>query len=517
MPVEGRINLDLTDVPMTEALRYITELAGMKYQVEPFAVVIQPISDTTTEQYTRKYKVPPDFLSMGGAANQAAPAASADPFASAPASSSSGLIQRQTAMEIFRASGIPFPEGSSAIYNPVTSELIVRNTQPNLDLIEMFSSSLSNRASPSEPPPITPDQFRLSELPNSDPATQRLNDQLNSVILPTVQFSEATLDEAIEYLRVRGRDTSDGGPPVSLRVDPNVPSSTPNLTLQLNDVPFREALRYITELAGAKYVVRNGEVHIVPLSDVAASIEERVYALPSDVRAEIFPSGQSPKDVLMSQGIPFPEGSSADLQSDGNALTVRNTQPYLELIEVFLASLWNQSKATPPISLDQLRRGQEQAASERLMPSVDELLPQLGFSDPFGSKEGLIPLEVELPQAGRTLVFSGHQNPETIELRFTSWERLLAEACGWMLAGAGLFVWRARRRHPWRSTLLVVALLAGAIPLWLPGWTLTANALLFGWLVALAAWVALHLARRFARCCPADPSTPQPGGDHATV
>ncbi|MDZ4286918.1 MAG: type II and III secretion system protein, partial [Prosthecobacter sp.] len=69
-PVSAQISLDLKDVPMVEALRYVTELAGMKYKVEPFAVLVVPVSDTTTERYTRSYRVPPDFLSStgGGAA-----------------------------------------------------------------------------------------------------------------------------------------------------------------------------------------------------------------------------------------------------------------------------------------------------------------------------------------------------------------------------------------------------------------------------------------------------------------
>jgi len=139
-PITASISLDLRDVPMVEALRYVTELAGMKYKVEPYAVLIVPVSDISDNQYTRIYKVRPDFLSLGGTDAAAAPAASADPFAAgnAGAAPASGLLQRKTAIEILKAQGIPFPEGSSAVFNPVTSQLIVKNTQPNLDLVEAF-------------------------------------------------------------------------------------------------------------------------------------------------------------------------------------------------------------------------------------------------------------------------------------------------------------------------------------------------------------------------------------------
>lgn len=146
-PITASISLDLRDVPMVEALRYVTELAGMKYKVEPYAVLIVPISDISDTQYTRIYRVRPDFLSLGGSEASAAPAANADPFASTNAAApASGLLQRKTALEILKAQGIPFPDGSSAVFNPVTSQLIVKNTQPNLDLVEAFVDAIKTDA-----------------------------------------------------------------------------------------------------------------------------------------------------------------------------------------------------------------------------------------------------------------------------------------------------------------------------------------------------------------------------------
>lgn len=145
-PSTAQITLDLKDVPMEEALRYVTELAGMKFKIEPFAVLVVPVTESTTEQYTRVYKVPPDFTSMNGD-SAAAPAPAADPFAAAPAGGgTSGLKPKASAKEILVGQGIPFPEGASAVFNPVTSQLIVKNTAPNLDLVETFVESLKDKA-----------------------------------------------------------------------------------------------------------------------------------------------------------------------------------------------------------------------------------------------------------------------------------------------------------------------------------------------------------------------------------
>jgi hypothetical protein len=48
-PSTAKLSLDLKDVPLIEALRYVTELAGMKFKVEPHAILVVPLSETTPE------------------------------------------------------------------------------------------------------------------------------------------------------------------------------------------------------------------------------------------------------------------------------------------------------------------------------------------------------------------------------------------------------------------------------------------------------------------------------------
>ncbi len=138
-PVTNTISIDLTNVPMDEALRYITDLAGMKYKVDRFAVQVVPLSATNQELYQRIFRVPPDFLTPadGGGGGGAAPAP-ADPFAATPAGGGTALPPRRTAMDILKDNGITFGDGATAVYNKATSQLIVRNTQAMLDQVESF-------------------------------------------------------------------------------------------------------------------------------------------------------------------------------------------------------------------------------------------------------------------------------------------------------------------------------------------------------------------------------------------
>lgn len=142
-PAAAAISLDLKNVPMSEALRYICDLAQMKYKVESFAVVVVPISESSTEMFTRTYRVPPDFLSQAGAAAPAAAAPAADPFAAPAPGGGSGLSPRATAKDVLIGAGITFGDGASASFTAATSTLVVRNTQPNLDLIETYVDELN--------------------------------------------------------------------------------------------------------------------------------------------------------------------------------------------------------------------------------------------------------------------------------------------------------------------------------------------------------------------------------------
>src|SRR6476660_2556869 len=62
-PAESRITLTLNQIPLGEALRYIASQAGLKVKVEPYAISIIPISEQSSDLFTKEYRVPPGFIS----------------------------------------------------------------------------------------------------------------------------------------------------------------------------------------------------------------------------------------------------------------------------------------------------------------------------------------------------------------------------------------------------------------------------------------------------------------------
>lgn len=148
----SEITMRLSNVPFSEALKYVTELAGMRYRVEKYAVVITPQWATGSDMFTRTFRVAPDFLSMadddGGAVD--------DPFG---LSTESELRKKRSAREVLEENGVTLPEGASAVYDPRTSSLIVRNTQSNMELVEAYTASLCERAPADDPFSSADDPF----------------------------------------------------------------------------------------------------------------------------------------------------------------------------------------------------------------------------------------------------------------------------------------------------------------------------------------------------------------------
>ncbi len=136
-PGEARITVSLANIPLGEALRYVTGLANLKYKVEQYAVSVVPQGTPTETLVTKEWKVPPGFLST---VPQAGGQADLGALAVAPGGDASGagaaLGRRAEAKDFLSAQGVAFPPGASAIYLPSSSKLIARNTQENLDLID---------------------------------------------------------------------------------------------------------------------------------------------------------------------------------------------------------------------------------------------------------------------------------------------------------------------------------------------------------------------------------------------
>lgn len=135
------VTLELRNVRLLDAIKNVCEVAGVRFDVQPNAVVIIPAGAGNNTMTTRTFRVPPDFPSRGaaGAGAGGAEAPAADPFAAGGADAAAGGVKlrgRASAKEVLTSLGVVFGEGAVASFDPTTGRLIVRNTFDQLDLIE---------------------------------------------------------------------------------------------------------------------------------------------------------------------------------------------------------------------------------------------------------------------------------------------------------------------------------------------------------------------------------------------
>jgi type II secretory pathway component GspD/PulD (secretin)/tetratricopeptide (TPR) repeat protein len=203
-PERGNITIELNQIPLGEALRYIANQAGLKVKVEPYAVSLVPKTEQSNDLLVKRYHVPPEFFGgpldvgyylegslgagQGGASGSAQPAPVAENIVQkeavsyqtaagvgtgAGATSQSNLVQgtsttrqhllndrqlvgRADAKTMLQSMGVQFPtvtlpdggtDTASATFWPHTGVLIVRNTQDNLDMVD----ALVDQANASQP------------------------------------------------------------------------------------------------------------------------------------------------------------------------------------------------------------------------------------------------------------------------------------------------------------------------------------------------------------------------------
>jgi general secretion pathway protein D len=187
-PEQAKITLEVDDIPLLDALRYIANQASLKVKIEPHAVLLIPLTEQSDELVTKTYKVPPEFFGgpldvgyylsagVGGGGGQApsgagqtiqpAPVAtdvveknaanfqSAAQIGSGYANTSQSqalqtsvstrqqlvndrqLVGRADAKVYLQSMGVIFPPGSSATFFPHSGTLVVRNTADNLDMVD---------------------------------------------------------------------------------------------------------------------------------------------------------------------------------------------------------------------------------------------------------------------------------------------------------------------------------------------------------------------------------------------
>ena len=252
---------------------------------------------------------------------------------------------------------------------------------------------------------------------NAKSGRDGINEKLRGLIVPKVDFNEATLEEVVEYLRVRSRDLDATGRGIDFVVNLPEGQAIKPITLYLESVPMGEVVRYITEKADATFRVEDRAVRIISLSDNSSQLIPKTYRVPpnfiqtsvvgdapagggaADPFAQPAAGGASAplqvkrmgaKEFLETRGVVFKEGATAAYIPTTNTLFVRNTPENIALVD----SLVEQSTETAP---------------KQVLISVKMVEVNQNNFDEFASNIGLA--AANIPGSNRIFASGGASNP----------------------------------------------------------------------------------------------------------
>lgn len=233
--------------------------------------------------------------------------------------------------------------------------------------------------------------------------TDQIIAKLNTIIIPKIDLSDSPISEAIEYLKQKSveQDPNKKGVNIFLKLgalsapaesaspaipgtaaptgpgsiptstaSPASPTAEPHITLALSHVPLYVALDYISKLSNLKLKIDPYAVSLVPLSEPTDILVTKEYQVPptfippkamdggttlpqagggvGDPNKARIAQRQEAKEYLISQGVDFPTGASANYLASGSKLVVRNTRDNIDVID----SLVDAAMGVAPSQID---------------------------------------------------------------------------------------------------------------------------------------------------------------------
>jgi general secretion pathway protein D len=214
-----------------------------------------------------------------------------------------------------------------------------------------------------------------------DPTVGRLADEaftgrrLDQIIIPRVDLQDATLLEAIEFLRAAVNATDPAAPdPATRGIDfvVNIREASPEaaakisasrVNLKLANMPARQVLGYICEQTHTQLSVDEFAVRITPLGMASDRLITRTFRVapdfisrqsasvggngtasgPADPFAApategLLPRRLSAKEVLAALGVSFGPGANAQFVGANSSVVVTNTPDMISIVEQILAN-----------------------------------------------------------------------------------------------------------------------------------------------------------------------------------
>lgn len=208
--------------------------------------------------------------------------------------------------------------------------------------------------------------------------------KLEGIVIPSIDFENTPLDEALEYLTQKTLELdpdSDSTPKgVSFLLEPSAEENLEELAgerdlgaglllvddpsqkkidrLKLENVPLGTALDYITAKTGLRYSIKGGVVTLLPIgSEASADLVTRTWRVSPEAYAQLMKERRqsefeaevsgpvSEQEALEESGVSFVEGAEVRYSAENGLLMVRNRVTELDLVDELLENVEQQAQA----------------------------------------------------------------------------------------------------------------------------------------------------------------------------
>lgn len=138
----ARVTLKARGLPLSKILDYVTDQTHTQWRTDGVSVTITPRGSTDGTLVSRKFRVPPNFLSSSAVTNGAD--GDDNPFGDDDDTREGKIAQKMSITDFLKQNGVSFPDGASAVYTESTNTLLVKNTAANIDTIEQLVSLITD-------------------------------------------------------------------------------------------------------------------------------------------------------------------------------------------------------------------------------------------------------------------------------------------------------------------------------------------------------------------------------------
>lgn len=204
----------------------------------------------------------------------------------------------------------------------------------------------------------------------ADALTIDLNELLDRTIIDRVALEQASLADAIDFLRMTSNRPNSGNPPINFTLNLGPPDFAPGVKikslrfdLQLNNVPLRHVLKVVTDMTRTTYTTDGYSVIIRPLGTDSGEMADRTFRVPPDFLTTLASQSNqsttnnndpfadaekstglltqrmSVQQAMETQGVSFPEGAYIQYHASSSMLRVRNTERNLDIIQQIVETI----------------------------------------------------------------------------------------------------------------------------------------------------------------------------------